>query len=30
MVIAAKQDIACNVRGAALMLPDLIGAGCPR
>ena len=26
MPIATEQDIACSVRGAAQMLPDLIGA----
>jgi hypothetical protein len=37
MVLATEQDLACNVRSAAQMLPDLIGAGdrareggCPR
>jgi hypothetical protein len=30
MLIATEQDIACNVLGAAQMLPDLIGARCPR
>jgi hypothetical protein len=27
MVLATEQDLACNVRSAAQMLPDLIGAG---
>jgi hypothetical protein len=26
MVIATEQNIACSARGAARMLPDLIGA----
>jgi hypothetical protein len=30
MVIATEQDMACNVRVVAQMLPDLIGVSGPR